>query len=56
MNEGQGQDDVIRAEDDRMSRVSNGDCKQMKARRQGELIYFHTFNSQRQFKVVCIMH
>lgn len=39
MNEGQGQSDEMRTEDDWMNRVSNGDCEQMKAGRQGKFIY-----------------
>ncbi len=38
MNEGQGQVDEMRAEDDWMNQVSNGDFE-MKAARQGKFIY-----------------
>lgn len=39
MNGGQGQVDEMRAEDDWMNRVSNGDFEQMKAGGQGKFIY-----------------
>lgn len=56
MNEGQGQNEVIMAEDDWMNWVSHGDCKKMKAGRQDKFVYINTFNSQQQFKVLYIMH
>lgn len=39
MNEGQGQNEVIMAEDDWMNWVAHGNCKKMKAGRQGKFIY-----------------
>lgn len=39
MFEGQGQIDEMRAKDEQMNWMLNGDSKQMKARRQGVVIY-----------------
>lgn len=55
MNEGQGQIDETRAEDEWMNRVSEGDCEKMKAARQGKFIYI-TRLFTKAVKVLYIMH
>lgn len=56
INGGQGQSDAKRAEDGCMERVSDGGLQADESGKPRQVYLYDVFNSQRQFKVLYIMH